>query len=543
MAERKEAVDRDRDRQVSRSGRSGTSRGAERSGPRFLYRVAAGAISSLAVASLAGCSQPYGMSSSGDPLSSPNVGMQSGMPGGGMPGSGIASNGMGFSSNRSVNGSQSSSGLSLRPTGRWGVEVQPGVALIAGQQVKIPQPVQLTVTPAPEIKIQNEPVILGDDPPRSFSHGARLKGLISDVTTLPGALDPTSVQVFSASSGARTQYREGKDYLLDHHWGELSRNPRGKIGKNQTVYVDYSVRQMRLDLVQAHPDGTVTLKPGVPVKTAPAAPAPDAGCTAVATVFVDYGAEQIGPDDIFPVGAASPAPSEEERRTMAAAVAHTRAKLQAGDKVTVVFWGDSVTAGGAATGANRAFPELVGAALRSEFPKASVDVVNAGVGGSNIAQRLTALDKDVIAHHPDLVVVEFVNDMGLPRSEVKKDYTAAVKQLKAAGSEVILTTPHFTMPEWMKMRSLRGQDPRPDVAVIREVALAEKVGLADVSRRWEHLASEGIPYVALLYNGINHPDDRGHEIYAQTIDQFFTQPAVTADASIPMPGRTTRPNG
>ena len=73
----------------------------------------------------------------------------------------------------------------------------------------------------------------------------------------------------------------------------------------------------------------------------------------------------------------------------------------------------------------------------------------------------------------------------------------------------------------MKMRTLHDRDPRPGVAVLREVARVENVGLADVSRRWEHLSVEGMPYVALLYNGINHPDDRGHQISADSIKAFF----------------------
>lgn len=47
------------------------------------------------------------------------------------------------------------------------------------------------------------------------------------------------------------------------------------------------------------------------------------------------------------------------------------------------------------------------------------------------------------------------------------------------------------------------------------------VGLAHASRRWEHLAAGGIPCVTLLFNGINHPDNRGHDLFVRGLMTFF----------------------
>ena len=65
----------------------------------------------------------------------------------------------------------------------------------------------------------------------------------------------------------------------------------------------------------------------------------------------------------------------------------------------VVCFGDSVTAG---YGVNRdqAFPALV--AEKLEIP-----VLNVGVDGDTTADALARLDRDVLAHDPFLVVVEF----------------------------------------------------------------------------------------------------------------------------------------
>ena len=39
--------------------------------------------------------------------------------------------------------------------------------------------------------------------------------------------------------------------------------------------------------------------------------------------------------------------------------------------------------------------------------------------------------------------------------------------------------------------------------------------------RWEQLEFQGIPYETLLKNGINHPDDRGHRIFAEELMRYF----------------------
>jgi hypothetical protein len=57
--------------------------------------------------------------------------------------------------------------------------------------------------------------------------------------------------------------------------------------------------------------------------------------------------------------------------------------------------------------------------------------------------------------------------------------------------------------------------------MLRNIANEKKTGLADASRRWEHLTGEGLPYTTLLYNNINHPDDRGHLIFAEELMKFF----------------------
>ena len=159
--------------------------------------------------------------------------------------------------------------------------------------------------------------------------------------------------------------------------------------------------------------------------------------------------------------------------------------------------------------------------LRKRFPQATIRVFSTGIGGSNTAGRLPGFDKEVLAHHPDVVTLEFVNDMGFPIDQLQARYTEILKRIRQANAAFVLITPHFTMPSWMKLPSGRGTDPRPAVASLRRFAKGNDLPIADASRRWEQLEAMGIPYETLLRNGINHPDDRGHEIFAEELMRLF----------------------
>ena len=94
-------------------------------------------------------------------------------------------------------------------------------------------------------------------------------------------------------------------------------------------------------------------------------------------------------------------------------------------------------------------------------------------------------------------------------------YQDILIRLKALKSEVIFITPHFTrgMPS--------DKDNREYVSLLKTFAHKHNIALADASARWEHLYKEGLPYITLLRNAFNHPDDRGHMIFAEELIKCF----------------------
>lgn len=102
-------------------------------------------------------------------------------------------------------------------------------------------------------------------------------------------------------------------------------------------------------------------------------------------------------------------------------------------RTKVVCFGDSIT--------KRGYDKILGEAL-------GVDTVMSGVAGHSTAQALRRMQKDVIDHNPDIVVIFFgTNDLRVdaPRVYVSlKDYEknleTMIKASEKAGAKVVLCT-------------------------------------------------------------------------------------------------------
>jgi lysophospholipase L1-like esterase len=366
----------------------------------------------------------------------------------------------------------------------------------------------LPVAPSPVVQVRGQAVTIGEDAPRQWMAGTRLPALVNPTGSFAiGAVVPGSVVVRDAPSG--TAYRVNDDYLLDERWAAFSRVPTGRISQGATVYLDYNYCLSRLDTAQLGRKNVASLRRGVAALVCPRPPGPGRGHTVLANIWVRPGMTAVAAGDIYPVDAMPDLPVPDRAPTAA-----LRERLTAGGPFTVVTLGDSVTAGGEASTPERAFPMAFAAALRRTYPTADIRLTNAGVGGTNSDYGLERLDQDVLAHEPQLVVIEFVNDMGWPREKLRANYHELIARIRAAGGEPVILTPHYMWPEWMgPFEASR--------ATLREIAAEEKVGLADASARWGALRALGIPYETLLVNCINHPDDRGHQMFVDALMELF----------------------
>jgi lysophospholipase L1-like esterase len=206
----------------------------------------------------------------------------------------------------------------------------------------------------------------------------------------------------------------------------------------------------------------------------------------------------------------------------------TEAKLQAKEPITLMLCGDSISAGANASMLSHAPPncpdygKLTALALEHHFGS-KVKFINHAVGGwtsGNGVQQ--AKDGHIGKEKPDLVIIAFgMNDV-FQRSVAT--YEANIRALMEAiradapDAEFILVGSMLGNAEW--------GIPMEQFPIYRD-ALAKLCGpgvvLADMTSMWEALLKRKRFY-DLTGNGVNHPNDFGHCVYAQSLLALLVEP-------------------
>lgn len=416
-------------------------------------------------------------------------------------------------------------------SGDWRLRVEPGTVTIMKKQVRVTQPATLDVAPATLLHIKDEvydtlPVFNPQAAP--WAKGAKLQQLATYETTATDLLVPDTL-VLKSGPGDAAKFVQGKDYEVDTRWATIGRIEGGGIKEDTTVWADYDAGWGRIDSVVVNASGQVFLLAGKPHNATPHPPAPEQYMATLANIWIPGRLPKLTQDNLYPI--IEPVYPEPKHKTPPAAtlLPKTWAKIQHGQPLRIVAWGDSVTAGGQASDPSYQYQNQFAALLQAYYPRVPIQVITAGWGGRNSDSFLNEppgsqynFDHAVIEPHPDLVIMEFVNDAYMTPDVVETKYSALLKRFQAAGIEWIILTPHYVRPDWMNVNTVRvEQDPRPYVAGVRQFAARHNVALADASLRWGHLLKEGIPYTTLLSNSINHPDDRGHRLFALALMELF----------------------
>ncbi len=196
------------------------------------------------------------------------------------------------------------------------------------------------------------------------------------------------------------------------------------------------------------------------------------------------------------------------------------AKLEAGAPLTICVCGDSISAGGNASGFTDAppnmppYPELFAEELRRRF-QSQITLKSFAVGGKGVEHGLEVVD-GMIEENPDLVLIAYgMNNVSyLPAAEYRDTVVQIMNGIRAGipTSEFILVASMLGNPEWE-------HTPTECFFPFRDVLKSlctEGVALADMTQVWADLL-QFKSYHDLTGNGVNHPNDFCHRIYAQVI--------------------------
>ncbi len=198
----------------------------------------------------------------------------------------------------------------------------------------------------------------------------------------------------------------------------------------------------------------------------------------------------------------------------------TFAKLHSKTPLRLGISGDSISAGYNASGFTKAAPympvygELVQIGLEKRYG-IKVALTNRAVAGWSAQSGLSDAAK-LAAEKPDLVIIAYgMNDVS--RYDAAK-YSICIKKImdeitkENPDVEFILVASMLGNPVWKLTPTEKFIQFRADLSKL----VRPGVAMADVTAIWQDLLKRK-SYYDLTGNGLNHPNDFGHRVYAQVI--------------------------
>jgi lysophospholipase L1-like esterase len=212
-------------------------------------------------------------------------------------------------------------------------------------------------------------------------------------------------------------------------------------------------------------------------------------------------------------------------------------KLQAKADVSIVLLGDSISTGCNASGWGGGAPfqppwqDLLRQHLERQY-KSLVTLTNLAVGGTSTPWGLTMID-EIVKAEPDLVLLAFgMNDSaGRSAEEYGQNIAAMIQQIRSQrpATEFILIASMLGNRDWVRLNH--------DVFPLYRDQLIKQckpgVTVADMTSVWTEFLRRKQDR-DLTGNGVNHPNDFGHRVYAQVLSALLV-PATAPETTAPRP--------
>ena len=217
----------------------------------------------------------------------------------------------------------------------------------------------------------------------------------------------------------------------------------------------------------------------------------------------------------------------------------TMAKLNGGEKIKVLFYGDSITVGANSSGYigyephAESYANMVKSYMQKRFPSATIDFKNNAVGGtdSNWGINKTSgnawidsleasegdhFKKRVLNENPDLLFIAYgMNDQKYDATEYKQNIKEMIEGVRAKNPdvEIMLVSGMIANPETY----FDNKDYEAYQNALLELSKDyENIGVATVYNSVKSVYTKK-RFVDCTANNINHPNDYMMRVYAQTV--------------------------
>jgi lysophospholipase L1-like esterase len=190
------------------------------------------------------------------------------------------------------------------------------------------------------------------------------------------------------------------------------------------------------------------------------------------------------------------------------------ARARAGDRLTVVFYGASLTWGANATDQNYfSYRARVASRLTEKYPLARFSFHDAAIGGTGSQLGVFRLDRDVLARKPDLVFVDFTanDDINSGDPETLASYESIIRRLV---TEARVPAVQVLFPfKWNADRKLLAGMKRRDAHTA--ISTAYQTGLGDAVLRVIDDFEAGKTTLDAVWDtdGV-HPGNAGYDLFA-----------------------------
>lgn len=316
-------------------------------------------------------------------------------------------------------------------------------------------------------------------------------------------------------------FQNGKDYSIADNGTLLKIHPDGNAAKEKRLTALYKCWLSRIDTIALDENYTLKVIKGNGYTSAPEVNTNLDGKIPIANVWVVGGDSAIDSGKIWEIRQKRYIKGSYKKPACRSSFVSLRQKLESGDKIKIAFLGDSVTGGSSAREKKFAFPQLVEARLRTEFPNANVETAILAMGGKKCSDTIPLLPDFLDKQKPDILFVEFVNDLSAGIETLAAPYQQLEDICRQRRIKLCLISPHYPIPLLAKAHSWSTIKDNPYFKFLRIMTQGRGTELIDVSSRWQHLDDEGLRPHVLLVNRINHPNNTGHRIYAEELLKCF----------------------
>lgn len=215
--------------------------------------------------------------------------------------------------------------------------------------------------------------------------------------------------------------------------------------------------------------------------------------------------------------------------------------------ITIAVLGDSVTHGAFEIGEidyESVYWNLLRKKINQKRNYVPVTVINAGIGGTIAAQGIERVDKHVLAHNPDLVIVCYgLNDVNYNIQYYLDSLRTLLTKIQQSGCDLIFLTPNMlntsvaddTHPDHrdyaVKTCEMQNSG-RMDKFVYASIDLANELGVkvCDCYSKWKELSkTKDVTY--LLANRINHPTREMHNLFADSLYKMIFDEQTTTNTT------------